>query len=137
MEIEIPNVDLTTVETGIPILSDGLYEVKVADLEIVPTKDGQGQLLSIKYTLEQHAQSVTGEAVAPGFPIYDRISLRITEKYTPAKRLAALQDCFLSERTPKLNTEDLIGKVGTIRLRIREDEKYGTSNEVKAYEKKA
>jgi hypothetical protein len=45
-------------------------------------------------------------------------------------------DCFIGQRAPKLNPEELIGKNGSIRLRVRRDEQYGDSNEVKAYEPK-
>jgi hypothetical protein len=45
-------------------------------------------------------------------------------------------DAFLGARSPKLNTEDFIGKTGVVRLKIRRDETYGESNEVKAYEPK-
>lgn len=136
MEIEIPNVDLTTVETGIPLLPEGLYEVQVETVEVKPTKDGRGQMLSLKYGLAEAAETVNGESVSPGFPIFDRVSLNVTEKYSPAKRLAAIMDCFIGARTPKLNTEDLIGKSGVVRLKIRRDEQYGESNEVKSYEPK-
>lgn len=136
MDIEVPNVDLTTVETGIPILKDGLYDVKLVEASVVPTKDGLGQLLNLKMALEQNAEDTDGNTITPGFPIFDRISLKTTEKYSPARRLAALMDCFLGARTPKLNTIDLVGQTGSVRLKIREDERYGTSNEVKVYERK-
>jgi hypothetical protein len=136
MEIEVPNVDLTTVETGIPLLADGLYEVRVEEMTVAPTKNGDSNMLNIKLSLEQSATTTGGESVSPGFPIYDRIWLGTTDKYTPAKRLASLMDGFLGARSPKLNTEDFIGKTGVVRLKIRRDETYGESNEVKAYEPK-
>ena len=136
MEIEIPNIDLTTVDTGIPLLPDGLYEVRVENASVEPSKDGSSQILKLKYSLEQNATSIGGNEVNPGFPIFDRVSLKVTEKYNPARRLASLMDCFIGQRAPKLNPEELIGKSGSVRLRIRRDENYGDSNEVKAYEPK-
>ena len=136
MEIEIPNVDLTSVETGIPILPAGLYEVKVESMELKPTKEGSTNMLNIKYSLEQNATATNGEQVSPGFPIFDRIWLGTTEKYSPARALASIQDAFLGSRTPKFNTEDFIGKSGVVRLKVRNDEQYGESNEIKAYEPK-
>lgn len=136
MEIEIPNVDLTTVETGIPLLPDGLYEVRVETAEVTPSKDGQSNVLKLKYSLEQKATAIGGAEVGIGFPIFDRVSLKVTEKYNPARRLAGIMDCFIGSRTARLNSEDLIGKSGVVRLRVRHDEQYGDSNEVKAYEPK-
>ena len=135
MDIEIPNIDLTTVETGIPILPPGLYEVKIESMEVKPTKAGDTNMLNIKYSLEQIATATNGEQVSPGFPIFDRIWLGTTEKYSPARALASIMDCFLGARTTKFNTEDFIGKSGNVRLKIRNDETYGESNEIKAYEK--
>jgi len=136
MELDIPDTDLTTVETGIPLLPDGFYEVRVETVEVKPTKAGDTNMLNLKFSLEQKATAIGGEEVNIGFPIFDRVWLGKTEKYSPAKRLASIQDCFLGARTAKFNTEDLIGKAGSVRLKIRRDEQYGDSNEVKAYEPK-
>jgi hypothetical protein len=132
MKIEVPNVDLNTVETGIPLLPEGRYLVRIDGFEKKPSKDGQSENLNIKYTLSEPAKTIGGEDVAPGFPIFDLISLKVTDKYNPAKRLAAIMDCF-AERASAFETEDLLGKEGLVQLRIRTSEEYGDKNEVKNY----
>ena len=136
-KVNLPsNVDLTTVETGIPLLKEGLYDVRVDSMIIKPNKANDGEILETKMVLEQSGESVTGEEVKPGFPIFHRVSLKITEKYNPARNLAALQDCFLGGRAAEFDTEEFIGKTGTVKLKIRRDEEYGDSNEVRSFEKK-
>jgi len=137
MIIEIPNTDLTTVETGIPILEAGVYEVKVTKVEVRPSRDGKSENLHIQLALEQHATSLAGETVNPGFPLFARISLKATEKYNPGRHLAALMDCFLPERTAKFDTEALIGQTGNVKLSVRNDDQFGTSNEVQKWEKRS
>jgi hypothetical protein len=133
MKIPTGDVDLNKVETGIPILRPGDYDVRVASMEVVPTKAGDEQL-KIKLTLEEDTQSQHGEHVGPGFPIFARAALKVTEKYDPVKRhLVPLMDCFLGRRTTEFETEDFIGQVGRIRLMVRNDDQYGESNEVRAY----
>jgi hypothetical protein len=136
MKIPTGDVDLNKVETGIPILKPGDYDVKVVSMDPVPIKSGKDgdEMLRIKMTLEDHATSRDGEDIHPGFPIFARASLRPTEKYDPVRRhLAPLMDCFLGHRKSEFETEDFIGKVGRVRLIVRSDDTYGESNEVKAY----
>lgn len=134
MKIDTGEVDLNSVETGIPILPPGDYDVRVVSMEVAPTKAGDEQI-KIKFALEDGATARDGERVNPGFPVFGRAALKTTEKYDPVKRhLVPLMDCFLGTRpTTGFETEDFIGKVGRIRLKIRHDDQYGESNEVAAY----
>jgi hypothetical protein len=134
MKIDTGDVDLTTVETGIPILRPGDYEVTIETMEVVSNKAGDGEILVFKAPLQNNEESRDGEVVHAGFPIFGRASLKETEKYNPVKRhLVPLMDCFLGFRPAAFETEDFIGKTGTVRLVISQDPQYGDRNEIKAY----
>lgn len=137
MKIPTGDIDLNKVETGVPIIKPGDYEVKVSSMETVPTASG-GERLKIRLSLEEEAHTRDGDPVSPGFPIFASASITPTDKYTLSDivkmRLVPLMDCFLGER-PKggFDTDDFVGKVGRVRVIIRNDDVYGESNEVKAY----
>ena len=133
MKINTGEVDLNKVETGIPILPPGDYDVKVVSMEVAPTKAGDEQI-KIKFALEEPTHARDGEHIGAGFPVFARAALKTTDKYDPVRRhLVPLMDCFLGQRPSEFETEDFIGKVGKIRLMIRNDDQYGESNEVRAY----
>ena len=134
MKIATGEVDLNKVETGIPLLPPGDYEVKVVKMEVERNKANDGDLLNFKLVLVDPARSRDGEMLNPGFPIFGRASLKVTEKYDPIKRhLVPLMDCFLGTRPQDFETDDFIGKEGRIRVSVRNDEQYGESNEIKGY----
>ena len=67
--------------------------------------------------LEEAASDQHGEYVNPGFPVFARAALKVTDKYDPVKRnLVPTDGCFLGHRPAEFETEDFIGKVGRIRL---------------------
>jgi hypothetical protein len=134
MKVDTGGIDLNKVETGIPILPAGDYNVKVESMESRPNKAGDSEVLWFKLVLEDNATSRDGETLHAGFPIFGRASLKVTEKYDPIRRhLAPLMDCFLGFRTNEFETEDFVGKSGRVRLQIRQDPEYGESNEIKSY----
>jgi hypothetical protein len=134
MKIDTGDVDLTTVETGIPILRPGDYEVSIETMEVVSNKAGDGEILVFRATLQNNEESRDGEVVHAGFPIFGRASLKKTEKYDPVKRhLVPLMDCFLGVRARNFETEEFIGKTGKVRLAISQDPQFGDRNEIKAY----
>lgn len=134
MKIATGDVDLNKVETGIPILSPGDYDVKVISMEVVRNKANDGDILDFKLGLVDSARARDGQTVNPNFPIFGRASLKVTDKYDPVKRhLVPMMDCFLGTRPAEFETDDFIGKEGRIRLSVRNDEVYGESNEIKGY----
>jgi len=136
--IEIEDVDLETVETGIPILKSGTYNVRVNSIEKKETKKG-GHMLKIELLTLDEAETEGGEPVAVDFPLFDNIGITPTEKYTPKMiggKLAALMECFLGRRTKALDPEDFVNAEGRVRVIIEDSEQYGKSNRIKAYEPK-
>jgi hypothetical protein len=134
MKIDTGGVDLNSVETGIPILPPGDYEVKIVSMEVQRNKAGDGDILNFKAVLLDGATARDGQHVNPDFPIFGRASLKSTEKYDPVKRhLVPMMDCFLGRRPVEFETEDFVGQTGKVRLSVRNDEQYGESNEIKSY----
>lgn len=128
------DVDLTTVETGIPILAPGTYPVTVVEMELGEAKKGGG-LLTIKLGLTEPCLDEKGQAVQVGFPMFDRVSLVPKDTYNPARRLAELQDCFTG-RKAGFDTDDFTGAVGSVIISIEEEKgEYPRCNRIKRYVK--
>ena len=134
---ELDSMDLSTVPTGVPVLSPGLVEVSVAELTLTPNKKGTGQNLNIKMVLTQPAVDTQGNTVNPGFPIYDRISLVQTDKYDPRPRLAEFKECFTGTKAGAFNPlEQYLGLTGSVRTKVEQSDEYGTKTVVGRYVKK-
>jgi hypothetical protein len=129
----ITQVDLTTVETGIPVLKAGVYKVRFADFIVKPNKAGDGDNLNIKLTIEESTTDEAGKPVAIGFPVFDTVALKRTEKYTPDRKLAEIQEAALGAKKVGFETEDLIGKEVVIQLTMEESDQYGKQNRIKRY----
>lgn len=77
----ILNDDLSNVSTSMPLLTEGLYDLTIKDVKIEKTKDQTGEMLAISLATTAPATAQgTGEPLAPGFPIFDRIMITPTEK---------------------------------------------------------
>jgi hypothetical protein len=135
-KLELPSdlgtVDLTTVETGIPVLPAGDYLVRLVSMEQQTSKNGK-PLLVIKVETAEDSEDEKGNTVNAGFPLFDRISLTPTENYNPARRLAELQEAFLGEKRPEFDTDDFIDGEARIKLKIEESDEFGRQNRVARY----
>lgn len=133
--------DLTTVDPSYPVLPAGSYVMKVSDIKVEKAKDGVGDNLVIKLSLDQQAKDDRGRQVFPGHIITDRISLATTAKYSEEsiqKRLKAFQLAHFKESECPAKfapIDQYIGKQLTVKLRIEEDStgQYDPSNRIAKY----
>jgi len=133
----LDSLDLSTVETGMPLLPEGLVELVVTEINISENKNKDGHNLNIKFATTQPVTSNEGKALNPGFPIFDLISLKPTEKYDPKPRLAEFKEAATGTKTGVFNpVEQYIGLVLTVRLGVERSEEYGNKNRIKRYIKK-
>jgi hypothetical protein len=138
---ELGTVDLSTVQTALPVLKAGTYEVLVAEASFSENKAKTGQLLNIKLTLVNAAVSLTDVAVNPGFPIFDRISAvrtfkedGVTVKYDPLPRFAAFREGVTGDKAGAfMPVEQYIGKKVAVRIKVDDDPEFGQKNVVQKY----
>jgi hypothetical protein len=145
---ELQNLDLSTVQTAMPILHDGVYEATVAEVKIEPNSKKDGNNVNIKTTLNYAAKgwvkNARGEKedrdVAPGFPVYDTISLKETRKengelkYDPRPSVARFMEGVLGSRTGNFFPLDqYIGRRVMIRVKTEESEEYGDKARIRKY----
>jgi len=140
-EIDITNsldsMDLSSVTTGVPMLPEGLYTVQVAELGTKANSKQTGSNLNIKLTLTEPANDINGNAVNPGFPIYDLISLVQTDRYDPRARLAEFKEAVTGTKEGVFTPlEQYLGLTVTIRLGIERSTEFGDKNRIKRYVKK-
>lgn len=133
----LDNVDLAKVDRSFPILKEGAYVVEIAKFETKENKSKNGHNLYVTLKLTAPALTVDGKTMNAGFPINDLISLVRTEKYNPLEKLADIQLAALGKQQSGFRFGDYIGRKVTIRLKIEEDEEYGTKNRVARYVKAA
>lgn len=136
---DLDTMDLSNVETGIPLIAQGLHEVEVLEITPKPNKNNTGTNLSIKLGLVNHTKKFDGSGeVNPGYPLFDLISLTPTEKYDPRQRLAAFMECFLGVKNVPFNPiSQFIGLKGMVRVKVEKDDQYGDKNRIAGYVKKS
>ena len=133
----LDSIDLSSVETAMPILPAGLYQARVATMTADQNKAGTGHILNIKLQLTQPQQDGKGNPTNPNFPLFDRISLVATEKYDPKPALARFMEGTLGHKNGKfMPLEQYIGQEVTVKVAIEDDAQYGRKNVVKGYIKK-
>jgi len=134
----LDTLDLSTVETGMPLLPEMLVALQVTEINLTPNKAGTGHNLNIKFATTEPMTSTEGKAINPGFPVFDLISLAPTEKYDPKPKLAEFKEAATGSKTGPFNPiEQYIGAVVTVRLGIERSDEYGNKNRIKRYIKKA
>lgn len=121
--------DLSNVPTTLPLLKESLYDLIITKVEAVPTKDGSGERLSITMKTQTVAESVTGETINAGFPIYHNIGITPTEKYSVEmikRSLAAFAKAVgVATIQPLAQFEGKVVRVKLIVEQERTDEKTG------------
>jgi hypothetical protein len=122
-------LDLTNTDTARPVLKEGAYKFKLLRMELKDQKSGKGKNLIVVIGLDQEAPSTEGKVINAGFQHSEQISLVPTENYNPAENLARIQECFLGKKG-KFNAGELLGKQGTIRMRVEDSAQYGKQNRV-------
>jgi len=140
-EIDITNdldsMDLSNVETGIPLLADGLYVLQVAELSTKANKKGTGSNLNFKFVTTEPCVDIKGNPVNPGFPVYDLISLVKSEKYDPIPKLAEFKEAVTGSKAGSFNPlEQYLGLTVTVKLKVERDAEYGDKNRIQRYIKK-
>jgi len=144
---QLSNTDLSTVQTALPTLADGLYEATVAEIKTKPNSKGTGHNLEIKVTLNSSAPALVNDqptTVNPGFPVFDTISLVQTTdeagavKYDPLPKLAAFREaCTGSKAGSFMPLEQYIGARIAIRTKIETDKtgQYAPRARIMKYQK--
>lgn len=84
---DILREDLGGVDVSMPLLPKDTYLMTVKKCEVVDNKKGDGKNIKITLSTTTPTISVAGEPIAPGFPVYDTISLTPTPNYTKASIL--------------------------------------------------
>lgn len=131
--------DLSSVDTSRPLLAEGIYNLRVAELSIKESEGTGNKYINARYELDQDAQSVAGEAISPGFSVFDIIVVSETEKMDAdsiRKRLALLQEAWLGKKTDRFAPlEQYVGASFQAVIGIETDKggKYDDKNRVKKY----
>lgn len=76
------NCDLTAIDTTLPILNPDRMQLKIESVEIKPTSDNTGRLLSIKLVTTDERRDMKGNTVAPGHYLFTQTMLNPTGKAT-------------------------------------------------------
>lgn len=130
---ELNAVELTNVSTDFPTLKEGVYRVKIADIELVPNKAKTGKNLRLKLALESPGEFVDGHAAHPGFAFTETISVTETERYDFKPTLAKVALCFFGTKDSSIKWNEIRGRSGDVRLKIEEDEQFGRRNRVQTW----
>ena len=112
----IIDVDLTSVETSMPVLQAGLYDLRIASLTKEENKDKTGDNLKVKFLTVDPAVSTQGKDLAPGVPLFVYYPLQKKEggkesNFDWKTNLASLQEAALGEKRVQFATAELIGLI--------------------------
>lgn len=124
------SVDLSTIDTSMPVLAPGQYEFEIAEMERAQSKTKEGTYLKIKLKLvTENVQTITDEHVNPGFPLLHMISLVRTDNYDPLKSIAVFLDALGLRDQPFDQTfESYVGRTLVAKTKVdqeREDPNTG------------
>lgn len=126
------DVDLTAVDTSIPVLNKGLYDLMIKGMTKEPNKDQTGYNLKVELQTTTKETSVQGNALNPGFKLFIYIPLQTKEGSTFDYRtkLAQLQEAALGEKRAQFNSEELIGKVVRASCKPEDTDEFGLTTRV-------
>lgn len=80
--IDLLNEDLSGVDTSLPIIIEGMYDLEVFSIAKEPSKDGAKENINLVLHTTETASTTTRDVVQKGFPIFHTISITPTEKYS-------------------------------------------------------
>ena len=135
---ELDTLDLSSIETGVPILPARIYSLQVDKVEVVENKKKTGHNLTIELSTVNTEEAEGGKVLNPGFKVFDLISLVKTDKYNPIEKLAAFKESATGSKSGNFNPpEQYIGAIVQVRLAIEDDKEYGRKNRINRYLKKS
>lgn len=139
------DINLSGVETGMPVLVKAHYIVEIDDVDVKESKKTPGnQNLVVKTKTLGPATSVQGQKdgksddIKAGYPV--TLFLPLQQSDNPdapdfRKRLAEFQDAVegtdVKNRNPQFNPFQYVGKKLVIQLEVQEDSEYGLTNNAK------
>lgn len=135
--------DLNAVDTSMPVLTEGLYELEVDDVSVKENKAGTGRNLVVRFKTTQPATSVQGAErgeehdINPGFPVSCYWPLQQSDNPDAPdflQRHAEFQDAVLGTEKgnrPQYNPFAYKGSKVIARIKVTKDETYGLGNDVK------
>ena len=131
----LENIDLTGVDTSMPVLRDGQIVEMVLDkgevkTSMKPGKEGNKNLFLTFKTLGVTI-SDAGIELNAGFPIRDIVSLTETANYDPTKNLARIQEAILGEKRNGFRLSDLAQKPFKAVVKVEESTDFGKQNRIK------
>jgi len=116
---ELPDNELTVVPAG-------WYTATIAEAEVKTSKRGDGQYLSIRYTVLGPTHQ--------GRSVYGNITLHNASEAATRIGRAQLKELMRAISLAQLSdTDQLVGATLQIRVTVRDDPQYGQSNEVKGW----
>jgi len=116
---ELPDNELTVVPAG-------WYTATIAEAEVKTSKRGDGQYLSIRYTILGPTHQ--------GRSVYGNVTLRNASETATRIGRAQLKELMGAAGLTQLSdTDQLVGVTLQVRVTIRDDPQYGQSNEVKGW----
>lgn len=126
LDEEFDVLTLPVSEMNFDPLPTGWYSVSIKGAELKNTKDGTGNYIAVRY-------DVSGPTHA-GRVVWGNINIRNKSEKASEIGRQHLGELMRAIGLAKVSdTDQLIGGNLQIKLSIREDEKYGSSNEVKAF----
>lgn len=108
------------------VLPAGWYSATISRAEVKPTKSGTGEYINLMYT-------VTGPT-HQGRAVWGMINIKNANPETEEIGMKQLGELIRATGVVHLSdTDQLIGKDLVIKLTVKDDERYGERNEVKAF----
>ena len=116
---ELPDNELAVVPAG-------WYTATIAEAEVKTSKRGDGQYLSIRYTILGPTHQ--------GRSVYGNITLRNASETATRIGRAQLKELMGAAGLTQLSdTDQLVGATLQVRVAVRDDSQYGQSNDVRGW----
>jgi hypothetical protein len=116
---ELPDNELTVIPAG-------WYTATIAEAEVKTAKRGDGQYLSVRYTILGPTHQ--------GRSVYGNVTLRNASETATRIGRAQLKELMGAVGLAQLaDTDQLVGATLQVRVTVRDDLQYGQSNEVKGW----
>jgi hypothetical protein len=133
------NMNLSNVDTSMPVLVPGPYVLSVSKMEVknskTPGKESNKNL-NIELVLTEPAQTTSGKTVS-NFKLYHTISLTSSEKYDPAQKLAQFKEAVLGTKEGSFAPfEQYYGQRVSVQLVVESSVQYGDQNRIKSFIKR-